>query len=300
MVIAGFNTSSIGFLTYALICALTAGIGYLVFRWVPRWRIRFVGIPAPLRKCSWVVVEVSHQTSRRGRKIKAKTSQNQWGEFTVHYIRKEDYGYAMSSVFNAPSKEKSNGHRYDDDPELKFLRYLDYRYMRLIYHPSEDKFVLNNDWWDPQWTDVKALRAGLDSEEREPRDQVFGKNMIEIQEKTIPQLLMDEVSTRNMWQENTDASGLPPVLHLPNRKLGFVVDGRVLLLRGGHLLHFTFQHHNNHCRNTFNHATIKRNIKIRMRCASAQKWFLAPVNFWPPGTRRCVRGLRSFPFPATL
>jgi cation-transporting P-type ATPase 13A2 len=194
MVFAGFTTHSAGFLLYTTICILTAGIGYLIFRWMPRYRIRLVGSPAPLRKCSWVVVEVRHKTSRTRSRSRTKHSQNQWGEFTVHYISNEAYGYPLSTVFNPPGKEKSNGRRYDDDPEIENLRYLDYRYMRLIYHPLEDKFVLNNDWWDSQWTDVKALRAGLDSEERDPRDQVFGKNVIEIQEKSIPQLLMDEAS----------------------------------------------------------------------------------------------------------
>lgn len=193
MVIAGFTTSSLGFSIYVLTCVLTAGLGYLLFRWVPRWRIKLVGTPAPLRKCTWVVVEVSHRTSRTRSKAKAKAFQNQWGEFTVHNISKDEYGYAMSTVFNPPNKEKSNGHRYDDDREIEYLRFLDYRYMRLIYHPIEDKFVLNNDWWDSQWTDVKAMRAGLDAEERDPRDQVFGKNAIEIQEKGVGQILMDEV-----------------------------------------------------------------------------------------------------------
>ena len=193
MVFAGFTTNSIGFLFYVAICVLTGGLGYLLFRWMPRWRIRLIGSPAPLRRCSWVVVEVRHKTTRKRSKSPAKKSQNQWGEFTVHSISSEEYGYPLSSVFNPPSREKLNGHRYDDDPEMESLRYLDYRYMRLIYHPVEDRFVLNNDWWDSQWTDVKALRAGLDSEERDPRDQVFGKNMLEIQEKSIPQLLMDEV-----------------------------------------------------------------------------------------------------------
>ena len=197
MVFAGFTTNSIGFLLYTVICVITGGLGYLLFRWLPQWRIRLVGSPAPLRKCSWVVVEVRHKTSRKPSKSRAKDSQNQWGEFTVQTVDSEEYGYAMSTVFNPPSKEKLNGHRYDDDREIETLRYLDYRYMRLIYHPVEDKFVLNNDWWDLQWTDVKALRAGLDSEEREPRDQVFGKNMIEIKEKTIPQLLMDEVCSKS-------------------------------------------------------------------------------------------------------
>ncbi|KIV85541.1 hypothetical protein, variant 1 [Exophiala sideris] len=173
MVIAGFSTSSIGYLLYVAICVLTAGIGYLVFRWAPRWRISLVGSPTPLKTCSWVVVE------------------NQWGEFTVNYITVEEYGQPMSTVFTRSGKEKTNGYRYGDQ-ELPFLRYLDYRYMRLLYHPQEDKFVLNNDWWDPQWKAVKTLREGLDTEERDPRDQVFGKNVIEIKQKTIPELLLDE------------------------------------------------------------------------------------------------------------
>lgn len=194
MVAAGFSTSALGFAAYVAICCMTAGVGYLVFRWLPRWRIRLVGYPAPLKSCSWVVVEVSHRQNRRRLISPAKSSQNQWGEFTVHYITSEEYGHPLSTVFGEPGKEKRNGYRDDDDPELETLKFLDYRYMRLLYHPQEDKFVLNNSWWDPQWTDVKALRAGLDSEERDPRDQVFGKNVIEIQQKSILQLLLDEAS----------------------------------------------------------------------------------------------------------
>jgi cation-transporting P-type ATPase 13A2 len=194
MVIAGFVTSRIGLLAYILICCITGGIGYLALRWVPRWKIRMVGKAAPLSGCTWVVVEVRFQNEQNLQRVSAKDSQNQWGEFTVNYVSAEKYGYPLSSVFGRPSKEKLNGYRGDPDPELDILRFLDYRYMRLIYHPLEDKFMLNNSWWDPQWTDVKALREGLDSDERDPRDQVFGKNVIEIREKTIPELLLDEVS----------------------------------------------------------------------------------------------------------
>ena len=197
MAIAGFTTSTIGYLTYLAICILTGGIGYLVLRWAPRWHMSLVGTPTPLRKCSWVVVEVSYGPEQKRSKKKAKKFQNQWGEFTVHYVTTEDYGHPISSVFTAPSKEKMNGHRYDEDAEMDRLRFVDYRYMRLLYHPTEDKFVLNNDWWDPQWKSVKALREGLDAEEREPREQVFGQNMIEINQKTIPELLLDEVGGCN-------------------------------------------------------------------------------------------------------
>ena len=226
MVIAGFTTSSTGYLLYLLSCIFTAGIGYLVFRWAPRWQIRLIGVASPLRKCSWVVVEVSPGNTLRFKR-KAKSSQNQWGEFTVHSISSEEYGYPMSTVFNPPSNEKLNGNHYYSDPELNWLRVLDYRYMRFIYHPQEDKFVLNNNWWDPQWTDVKAMRAGLDSEEREPRDQVFGKNMIEIREKTISQLLMDEVSPHPAANTCflTLLAGFPSVLHLPDSQSHPVVYG---------------------------------------------------------------------------
>lgn len=193
IVVAGFSTSSIGYLLYLAICCLTAGIGYLVFRWMPRWRINMIGSPTQLSKCTWVVVEVSSTYIRKWSRSRAKNKQNQWGEFTVHDVTVEEYGYPMSSVFNRPTKEQLNGHRYDHDGELKELRFLDYRYLRFIYHPSQDKFALNNDWWDPQWTDVKAMKQGLDSEERDPRDLVFGQNAINIREKTIPELLVDEV-----------------------------------------------------------------------------------------------------------
>lgn len=38
------------------------------------------------------------------------------------------------------------------------------------------------------------MRSGLDADERDSREQIFGSNTIEILQKTIPQLLVDEVS----------------------------------------------------------------------------------------------------------
>ena len=82
----------------------------------------------------------------------------------------------------------------DDDPTLVYLRFLDYRYIRLFFHPLKDKFVLCSDWRDPNWTSVRSIRIGLDNNERQRREQVFDKNQIEILQKSIPQLLVDEVS----------------------------------------------------------------------------------------------------------
>lgn len=70
--------------------------------------------------------------------------------------------------------------------------------MRFSFHPLKDKFVLSNSWKDPAWTDVKSIRAGLDGDEKEIRELVFGQNLIDIKQKTIPQLLVDEVCTRTL------------------------------------------------------------------------------------------------------
>jgi cation-transporting ATPase 13A2 len=97
-------------------------------------------------------------------------------------------------VFGSSEKMFSVLYDEDDDPVIDDLRILDYRYMRFSFHPLKDKFLLNNSWKDPAWTDVKSVRAGIDGDEKENRELVFGSNLIDIKQKTIPQLLVDEVS----------------------------------------------------------------------------------------------------------
>jgi cation-transporting ATPase 13A2 len=59
IVIAGFKTSTLGFAVYTTVCVLTLGLGYLVLRWLPRWKVRLIGRVCALRDCNWVVIEVS-------------------------------------------------------------------------------------------------------------------------------------------------------------------------------------------------------------------------------------------------
>ncbi|TVY85195.1 putative cation-transporting ATPase [Lachnellula suecica] len=153
--VAGFKTSTIGFAVYMTICVLTLGLGYLLLRWLPRW-------------------------------------QNQWGEFVVQDVEVTEYGRSLSTVFGLPEKKFALAYDEDDDPVLEDLRILDYRYMRFSYNPLKDRFVLTNSWKDPAWTDVKSIRTGLDGDEKDNRELVFGKNLIDIKQKTIPQLLLDE------------------------------------------------------------------------------------------------------------
>ena len=196
IVVAGFSTRRIGFIAYIAICLLTLGLGYLVLRWIPSWRVRLTGSPKPLRECEWVVIEVRTTFGRERRKATAKVDQNQWGEFEVQYISKARYGHAISTVFGSVEKRGFRDYDEDDDPVIMQLRFLDYRYIRFCYHPLKDKFVLSSNWKDPTWTDVKSIRVGLDSDERYRREQVFGMNQIDLKQKSTPQLLIDEVLAR--------------------------------------------------------------------------------------------------------
>lgn len=87
------------------------------------------------------------------------------------------------------------------------------------------------------------MRAGLDADDRDSREQVFGKNALEIQQKSVPQLLMDEVSPRLeaiILLYHLTIPGFSSVLHLPNCQSYSLVVGRILLLCCLHLPYFFF------------------------------------------------------------
>ncbi|KAI0019616.1 hypothetical protein F4780DRAFT_745751 [Xylariomycetidae sp. FL0641] len=175
IVIAGFRTSPIGYTAYIFLCFATLGLAYLLLRWLPRWQVRLIGQPCPLRECQWVVLE------------------NQWGEMAVLSVDSQPYDRNLSTVFGTPEKMFAQLMEEDSDPILSELRVLNYRYVRFFFHPFMDKFVICNGWKDPSWTRVRALRAGIDGDEKEQRELVFGSNLIDIEQKSIPQLLVDEV-----------------------------------------------------------------------------------------------------------
>lgn len=104
----------------------------------------------------------------------------------------ENYGHSVSTVFGAQGKGVLRDYDEEDDPVMQDLHFLDYRYIRFVFHPLKDKFVLNSNFTDPTWTDVKSIRSGLDSDERHRREQVFAKNLIDIRQKSVVRLLFDE------------------------------------------------------------------------------------------------------------
>lgn len=175
IVIAGFRTSRTGMALYIVACVLTLGLAWLLFRWLPRWHVKLVGEPSTLRDCQWVVVE------------------NSWNEMAILQVDSKPYGRPLSTVFGTPDKVTSFMLDEDQDPILRDLRTLNYRYVRFYFHPVRDKFLLCNGWKDPLWTDVRAIRAGIGSDDKSHRDVVFGNNLIDIEQKSMFRLLVDEV-----------------------------------------------------------------------------------------------------------
>ncbi len=173
--INAFRTSPIGLAVYFLLCTSTLGLAWLLLRWFPRWQVKLIGKPSSLRDCSWVVIE------------------NQWNEMAILDVDSKPYGRPLSTVFGSPRKSSSYGLYEDGDPILEDLRTLNYRYVRLYFHPLADKFLLCNGWKDPLWGDVRALRVGIDLDEKSHRDVVFGSNLIDIEQKSAFRLLVDEV-----------------------------------------------------------------------------------------------------------
>ncbi len=56
--IAGFRTGTAGIAVYTAICIATFGLGWLLFRWMPKWHVKLIGKPCCLRDCQWVVIVV--------------------------------------------------------------------------------------------------------------------------------------------------------------------------------------------------------------------------------------------------
>ncbi|PLN75904.1 hypothetical protein BDW42DRAFT_179820 [Aspergillus taichungensis] len=171
VVVAGFSTDLTGLLIYGVLCILTLGLACLVFRWFPRWRVRLVGRPTRLQTCQWVAIE------------------DQRNQFNVYKVVEQKYGRPLSTIFASPGICSNDE---DNDPTIPLLRFVEYRYLRFFYHPILDRFCLVSGWRDPLWTNSKVMRNGLDADDRDSREQIFGKNLLDIQQKSSGQLLVDE------------------------------------------------------------------------------------------------------------
>lgn len=178
--IAGYTNSIPKKIAYYLVCIFTLGMGYLIFRWLPRYRISLMGSKCPLGKADWCVIE------------------NQFGELTIVQIDKIRFGERLSNFLNVIHTKE-----FDDDlepqetketnPVIPHIHSFEYRYIKFFYNPVEDIFKTNSTWYDLHWLNVKNLREGTSQTLHDYRMIIFGKNNIQIKEKTNIQLLSAEV-----------------------------------------------------------------------------------------------------------
>jgi cation-transporting ATPase 13A3/4/5 len=173
--IAGFRTHKIRLYIYYLLSALTFGLFYLVMRWVPKYKFAFIGEKTPLAKAEWVVIETEH------------------GELSVTDVHRQWYNRPLSSTMNVPHLDVGSveGLELNMDPVIPILITLDYRYLKFYYSPVEDIFKTNTNWIDHQW--LHHSRDGLTKDQYEDRFLVFNPNTLDIKEKPMSQLLVEEV-----------------------------------------------------------------------------------------------------------
>ncbi|KAG0032683.1 hypothetical protein BGZ81_010294 [Podila clonocystis] len=165
---------------YYLACFLSAGIIFLLGRWLPQRFISFVARECEMSKAEYVIVK------------------NEWGQIATEFIFTKYYGGPIDSVFSPDQLEKSQ----DDDASfedtvttgiLHDMRYFDYQYIRFIYNPMVQQFMQNSKWKDPDWSTISNCERGIGRETHQERTMVFGQNLIDVQEKTVGQLLVQEV-----------------------------------------------------------------------------------------------------------
>ncbi|EDK42410.1 conserved hypothetical protein [Lodderomyces elongisporus NRRL YB-4239] len=167
--IAGYRNSWWKKVLYYILCVATLGLGYLVLRWFPRYRISLMGDKSSLGLADWCVIE------------------NEFGELLIIDIKKQRFDERLSNYLVLTESE------VEKDPVVPSLHSFTYRYIKFFYNPVEDIFKTNSNWYDEKWLNVKAIKDGISQSLQEQRLEIFGQNRIDVEEKSIPQLLVDEI-----------------------------------------------------------------------------------------------------------
>ncbi|GAA6043571.1 hypothetical protein JCM8097_005258 [Rhodosporidiobolus ruineniae] len=198
-------------------CVLTAGGLWLLGRWLPNlWR-KSVGRGGEFDKARYVVVETYHHASQilPLQTLRLPAPQPLSTIFppsvTVPPAHRDDVVHPSSASFSDAPLPNGNGatangagkkKKASQGPMVEEIKYLDYRYYRFLLHP-DGGFRMVREWKDPSWTSLPSLRRGVSTSSSPSapsgvadlslRTTLFGPNAIEIEAKSIGQLLMDEV-----------------------------------------------------------------------------------------------------------
>ncbi|KAJ3186722.1 hypothetical protein HDU85_007542 [Gaertneriomyces sp. JEL0708] len=182
--ISGYHWSRSRSFLYKALCFATAGLFWLLCRWFPRWELKMTMARCPLSVASNVAVE------------------NQWKQLQVLPVKRKPFGGSLADAFERTGVTKAGdalGAESGKAPDMRnialpFLISFEYRYVRFMFNPLTGLYQPNQYWRDYRWHSVDKALAGIDGEKivRERRT-MFGENAVEIEEKPVFRLLMDEV-----------------------------------------------------------------------------------------------------------
>ncbi|EGW33290.1 uncharacterized protein SPAPADRAFT_55183 [Spathaspora passalidarum NRRL Y-27907] len=164
--IAGYRNCWWKSVIYYIVCLFTLGMGYLVLRWLPKYRVNLMGTRCPLGVAQWCVVE------------------NEFGELQIVSINRQRFEDVLSNFMTNEGEA---------NPVVPYIHSFTYRYIKFFYNPLEDIFKTNSNWFDNRWLNFKTTKDGISHQTHQQRVEIFGENKIEIVDKSVGQLLVDEV-----------------------------------------------------------------------------------------------------------
>lgn len=219
--LTGYQLVKFRHLLFLVASVCTFGIIYLLARWLPRLRLKWI-----CRECDFAEAEFVTVTTEWGDLFEAKMCSIPFAR-PLTTVFPPDFSFdppSTSAEFQAAITQRTklfqantasgngsgtgNGKQaanegsvpaaaptFDsiDAEELFELKYLDYRYTRFVVHPPSGRLRLAKDWRDNSWTSVQAVTQGVSENQLQDRKVMFGLNSIDIAAKSTWALLVDEV-----------------------------------------------------------------------------------------------------------
>ncbi|KAI8324645.1 hypothetical protein GQ54DRAFT_249104, partial [Martensiomyces pterosporus] len=172
VVVKGYKRSMPGSIAYWALVACTVGILYVVDTWFHVISIWFSLRATSLEDATYI------QVCSGGKHLSLET------------VDVVEFDGSLATAFGSLERGKSAG----DSGSLPALRIFAFRHHRFVYHPILAQFISTSTWKDANWSQgVATGRSGLCQHEVEQQRKLFGKCVIDIEEKSYGRLLWEEV-----------------------------------------------------------------------------------------------------------
>ncbi|KAJ2806220.1 hypothetical protein H4R21_000960, partial [Coemansia helicoidea] len=170
--IRGFAASRLRRFVYWSAVVATAGGLYVLARWYPALYIAAALRPAPLAEADCVEVFVDGKHA------------------ALEPVRVSSWDGRLETGFGAPKERPDSGSYGCSDVGLRLFTF---RHRRFVFCTALGRYACTSQWKDPAWAAGAATgRAGLDDGDAAQRALLFGRCVIDVDEKSYLRLLWDE------------------------------------------------------------------------------------------------------------